>query len=128
MKKIIGYLGEFKKEVILGPMFKLIEAIFELIIPMVMIKIIDVGVGNGDVSYVLKMGGIMLFLGLAGFAASLICQRYAALASQGYGTRVRNAVFEHINTFSHAEVDRFGTPTLITRMTSDVNQLQLDWS
>ena len=125
MNKVIGYLKDFKKEVILGPMFKLIEAVFELAIPLVMIKIIDVGVGNGDMAYVLKMGGVMLGLGLAGFAASLTCQRYAAIASQGYGTTLRNALFEHINTFSHAEVDGFGTPTLITRMTSDVNQLQL---
>lgn len=125
MRKLTPYLKDFKKEFILGPMFKLIEAIFELIIPLVMVKIIDVGVKNGDIAYVLKMGGVMLFLGLAGFAASLTCQRYAAIASQGFGTTMRNVVFKHINTFSHAEVDQFGTPTLITRITSDVNQLQL---
>ncbi len=125
MGKLIGYLNEYRKEMILGPMFKLIEAIFELIIPLVMVKIIDIGVKNGDISYIIKMGGVMVLLGLAGFASSLICQRYAALASQGYGTTIRNAVFKHINTFSHAEVDQFGTPTLITRITSDVNQLQL---
>lgn len=125
MLKLIPYLKDFKKEVILGPLFKLLEAIFELIIPLVMVKIIDIGVKNGDVSYVLQMGGLMVLLGVVGFAASLTCQRYAAIASQGYGTTLRNLVFKHINTFSHAEVDEFGTPTLINRITGDVNQLQL---
>ncbi|HHX60554.1 MAG TPA: ABC transporter ATP-binding protein [Epulopiscium sp.] len=125
MLKLIRYLKDFKKEVILGPLFKLTEAVLELIVPLVMIKIIDIGVKNQDPSYVLKMGGIMLLLGVIGFACSLTCQRYAAIASQGGGTAIRNAVFKHINTFSHAEVDRFGTPSLITRITNDVNQLQL---
>ena len=125
MIKLIHYLRDYRKETILGPIFKLIEAIFELIIPLVMVRIIDIGVKNGDMSYVLKMGGVMIFLGFAGFAASLTCQRYAAIASQGFGTTVRNAIFKHINTFSHAEVDQFGTPTLINRITTDVNQLQL---
>lgn len=125
MVKLIKYLRDFRKEVILGPIFKLIEAIFELIIPLVMVRIIDIGVKNGDIAYVLKMGGMMVLLGFAGFASSLTCQRYAAIASQGFGTTMRNAIFKHINTFSHTEVDRFGTPTLITRITSDVNQLQL---
>ncbi len=125
MLKLIGYLKDFRKEIILGPLFKLIEAILELIVPLVMVKIIDVGVKNSDPSYVLKMGAIMLLLGVVGFACSLTCQRYAAIASQGGGTVIRNAVFRHINTFSHAEVDRFGTPSLITRISNDVNQLQL---
>lgn len=125
MIKLVRYLKDFKKEVILGPFFKLIEAILELIVPLVMIKIIDIGVKNSDKAYVLKMGGVMLLLGVVGFACSLTCQRYAAIASQGGGTTIRNAVFKHINTFSHAEVDRFGTPSLITRITNDVNQLQL---
>lgn len=125
MRKLMHYLEDFKKEFILGPFFKFVEAVFELIVPLVMVRIIDVGVKNSDVSYVLKMGGLMIALGFAGFAASLICQRYAAIASQGFGTKMRNILFEHINTFSHAEIDRFGTPTLITRITNDVNQLQL---
>lgn len=125
MLKLISYLKDFRKEIILGPLFKLIEAILELIVPLVMVKIIDVGVKNSDPSYVLKMGAIMLLLGVVGFACSLTCQRYAAIASQGGGTVIRNAVFRHINTFSHAEVDRFGTPSLITRISNDVNQLQL---
>ena len=125
MFKLIDYLKDFKKEVILGPLFKLAEAVLELIVPLVMMKIIDIGVKNGDLSYVLKMGGVMLLLGVVGFACSLTCQRYAAIASQGGGTTLRNAMFKHINTFSHSEVDRFGTPSLITRITNDVNQLQL---
>lgn len=124
MIKLIRFLKDFRKEVILGPLFKLTEAIFELIIPLVMVKIIDIGVKNSDVSYVLRMGGVMLLLGVVGFVCSLTCQRYAAIASQGAGTTIRNAVFAHINTFSHAEVDKFGTPSLITRITNDVNQLQ----
>ncbi len=125
MIKLLGYLKDFKKELILGPLFKLTEAILELILPLVMVKIIDIGVKNLDSAYVLRMGGLMLLLGLVGFACSLTCQRYAAIASQGGGTTIRNAVFRHINTFSHAEVDKFGTPSLITRITNDVNQLQL---
>lgn len=125
MMKLVGYLKDFKKELILGPLFKLTEAVLELILPLVMMKIIDIGVKNSDSVYVLKMGGIMLLLGVVGFACSLTCQRYAAIASQGGGTTIRNAVFKHINTFSHAEVDQFGTPSLITRITNDVNQLQL---
>lgn len=125
MIKLVRYLKDFRKEVILGPVFKLIEAVLELIVPLVMIKIIDIGVKNSDSAYVLKMGGVMLLLGIVGFACSLTCQRYAAIASQGGGTTLRNAVFKHINTFSHAEVDQFGTPSLITRITNDVNQLQL---
>ena len=125
MFRLIRFLKDFKKEIILGPLFKLAEAVLELIVPLVMIKIIDIGVKNSDPSYVLKMGGVMLLLGVIGFACSLTCQRYAAIASQGTGTTIRNAVFEHINTFSHAEVDKFGTPSLITRITNDVNQLQL---
>lgn len=125
MIRLVRYLKDFKKEVILGPIFKLIEAVLELIVPLVMIKIIDIGVKNADLTYVLKMGGVMLLLGLVGFICSLTCQRYAAIASQGGGTTLRNVVFKHINTFSHAEVDQFGTPSLITRITNDVNQLQL---
>ena len=124
MFRLIRFLKDFKKEIILGPLFKLAEAVLELIVPLIMIKIIDIGVKNSDPSYVLKMGGVMLLLGAIGFACSITCQRYAAIASQGTGTTIRNAVFEHINTFSHAEVDKFGTPTLITRITNDVNQLQ----
>ncbi|MEG0693915.1 MAG: ABC transporter ATP-binding protein, partial [Oscillospiraceae bacterium] len=125
MFKIFRYLKGFKKEVIIGPAFKLTEAVFELIIPLVMARIIDVGAKNGDIGYVLKMGGIMILLGAVGLGCSLICQYNAAKASQGFGTVVRNELFAHINRLTHNELDKIGTPSLITRMTNDINQLQL---
>ena len=124
MLKIARFLKNYKKQVILGPIFKLIEAIFELIVPLIMANIIDIGIQNKDISYVLKMGLLLVIIGIIGLASSLTCQRYAALASQGFGTTVRNELFTHINTFSHKEIDKFGTPSLITRVTNDVNQLQ----
>ena len=90
MLRLARFLKPFRKEVILGPIFKLIEAIFELIVPLVMAKVIDVGVATGDGGYVLRMGGLMLLLGLIGLACALTCQFFAAKASQGFGTRVRN--------------------------------------
>lgn len=125
MFKIFRYLKSFKKEVIIGPVFKLTEAILELMIPLVMALMIDVGVKNNDIGYLLKMGGVMVFLGLVGLGCSLICQYNAAKASQGYGTVLRNELFAHINTLTHGELDKIGTPSLITRLTNDVNQLQL---
>ena len=124
MLKIARFLKNYKKQVILGPIFKLIEAIFELIVPIIMAKIIDIGIQNRDISYVLKMGGLLVVIGIVGLCSSLICQRFAAIASQGFGTTVRNELFSHINTFSYKEIDKFGTPSLITRITNDVNQLQ----
>ena len=124
MLKIARFLKNYKKQVILGPIFKLIEAIFELIVPIIMAKIIDIGIQNKDISYVLKMGFLLVIIGIIGLSSSLICQRYAALASQGFGTTVRNELFSHINTFSYKEIDKFGTPSLITRIINDVNQLQ----
>lgn len=124
MFKIARYLKNFKKEVIFGPIFKLIEAIFELIVPIVTAKIIDYGVKSGNVGYVWRMGGVMLLLGVVGLCSALICQQFASVASQGFGTVVRNDLYKHINTFSHVEIDKFGTPSLITRMINDVNQLQ----
>ena len=125
MFKLAHYLKYFKKEVILGPIFKLTEAIFELIVPLVMAKIIDVGIKNSDLPYIFKMGGLMLLLGVAGLCFALTCQYFAAKASQGVGTVIRNDLYRRINTLSHAEIDRIGTPSLITRITNDVNQLQL---
>ncbi len=125
MNKPLSYLKYYKKEIILGPIFKLTEAIFELIVPLVVIQIIDVGIKNGDVGYVIQMGIIMVILGLVGLACSLTCQYYASRASQGFGTKVRNALFRHINTLSHSEIDKFGTPSLITRLNNDVNQVQV---
>lgn len=124
MLKLIPFLKDYKKEFILGPTFKLIEAILELFVPIVMAKIIDTGVSNNDVSYIFKMGGVLILLGATGLAFALICQYFASKASQGVGTVIRNSLFKHINTLSHAELDKIGTPTLITRLTNDVNQVQ----
>ena len=122
MLKFARFLKQFKKEVLIGPVFKLTEAVFELIVPLVMAQIIDVGIANGDRGYVLRMGGV---LGLVGLGCALICQYCAARASQGFGTVLRSEMFRHINTLSHGEIDQIGTPSLITRITNDVNQLQL---
>ena len=125
MLKFARFLKQFKKEVLIGPVFKLTEAVFELIVPLVMAQIIDVGIANGDRGYVLRMGGVMVLLGLVGLGGALICQYCAARASQGFGTVLRSEMFRHINTLSHGEIDQIGTPSLITRITNDVNQLQL---
>lgn len=125
MIQIARFLRGFRREVILGPIFKLIEAVFELIVPLVMAKIIDIGVKNADAGYIWRMGALMVALGLIGLGCSLTCQYFAARASQGYGTVVRNALYAHINSLSHREIDRLGTASLVTRMTNDVNQLQL---
>ena len=125
MLKFTRYLKKFWKETLIGPAFKLTEAIFELIVPLVMARIIDVGIANRDTVYVLRMGAVMILLGLVGLGCALICQYCAARASQGFGTVVRSEMFAHINRLSHGEIDQIGTPSLITRITNDVNQLQL---
>lgn len=125
LKLVARYLRLYKKEAVIGPIAKLTEAVFELIVPIVMSKIIDIGIVNKDMSYVLKMGGILLLLGILGLCFALICQYFASKASQGVGTALRNDLFRHINTLSAAEIDKMGTSTLITRINSDVNQIQL---
>lgn len=125
MRELSKYLHLYRKQVTLGPIFKLIEAVFELIIPIVTAKMIDEGVRRGDTAYVWKMGLVMLALGVIGLCSALVCQKMAAVASQGFGTVLRGELFRHINTLSYSEIDRFGTPSLITRLTNDVNQLQL---
>lgn len=125
MLKLARYLKHFKKEVIIGPFFKLLEAVFELIVPLVMASIIDIGIKNRDSTYVLQRGGIILLLGLMGLIFAIICQYNAAKASQGFGTMVRNDLYKHINSLSHTELDLFGTNTLITILTNDINQMQL---
>ena len=124
MRRLVRFMKPYRLQVTLGPIFKLIEAIFELIVPLVMADMIDVGVANRDVAYLWQRGGLLVLLGVVGLASSLTCQTMASRASQGVGTDLRRAVFHHINTLSWKELDRFGTPTLITRMTSDINQLQ----
>lgn len=119
------YLGGFKKELIVGPAAKLTEAIFELIVPLIMADIIDMGINGGaGKPYIYRMGGIMILMGALGLCCALVCQYLASRASQGVGTVVRNDLFRHIGSLSHAELDRFGTPSLITRVTNDVNQVQ----
>lgn len=123
--KIAVYLKPYKKEVIIGPIFKLMEAILELLLPTIVALIINNGVGNHDSNYVYRMGGLMVLMSLFGFGCSMVCQYYAARASQGFGTTLRNKMFNHITSLSYAELDTFGTPTLINRITNDVNQLQI---
>ncbi|WP_143319225.1 ABC transporter ATP-binding protein [Clostridium sp. HBUAS56010] len=124
MKELLKYLKKYKLESILGPLFKLLEASFELLVPLVMAKVIDVGIKNQDTSYILRMGGLLVLLGLIGLACSITAQYFAAKAAAGFGTSLRNDLFKHINSLSYQEIDTMGTATLITRMTSDVNQVQ----
>lgn len=125
MFRLFKYLKKYRFEAIFGPIFKLIEAIFELIVPIVSAKIIDIGVnGNGGTPYIIKMGIVMVLLGFFGLGFSLCCQYLASKASQGVGTDLRNDLFRKIQSFSHKEIDRFGASTLTTRMISDINQIQ----
>jgi ATP-binding cassette subfamily B multidrug efflux pump len=125
MLQLAKYLKLYKKQVIIGPIFKLLEAIFELIVPLVMASIIDVGIKNQDKHYIFKMGGLMILLGLLGLIFALICQYSAAVASQGVGTVIRNELFAKINALSYSEIDKLGTNSLITRINNDVNQIQV---
>ena len=119
------YLTAFKKEVIIGQTAKFIEAVFEVLIPLIMANIIDKGINGGEGKpYIYKMGGLLVLLGILGLGFALICQYLASKASQGVGTVMRNDMFRHINSLSHAELDRIGTPSLITRLTNDINQVQ----
>lgn len=124
MFKLVKYLKDYKKESIIGPVFKLIEACFELIVPIVMAKIIDVGIVHKDKVYVWKMGGVLVVLGVLGLACSLTAQYFAAKASLGFGTAVRKDLFKHINSLSYREIDKLGSHTLVTRMTADINTAQ----
>lgn len=124
MKKLLIYLRDYKKECILAPLFKMLEASFELIVPLVCAAIIDVGIANGDKNYIYKMCGVLILLAVIGLIASVTAQFYAAKAAVGFATRLRHALFAHIQSFSFTEIDTLGTSTMITRMTSDVNQAQ----
>lgn len=125
MFKLAVFLKPYTKECIIGPAFKLLEAVLELLLPTVMALIINYGVNERDTAYVLRMGGLMLLMAVLGFCSSLVCQYYAARASQGFGTTLRNTIFKHISSLSYTEIDQFGTPSLINRITNDINQLQL---
>lgn len=124
MLKLVKYLKPYIKQVTLGPAFKLFEAILELLIPLMMAKLIDNGVKANNTSFVYSMGGLILITAVIGAGSAYICQYYASIASQGFGTTMRNLLFKKIQSFSYNEIDKIGTPSLINRITSDVNQLQ----
>ena len=124
MKKVLPYLGSYKKESVCAPLFKMLEAMFELFVPLGMAKIIDVGIQNKDQGYIVQMCLLMAALGLIGLVCSITAQYFSARAAVGFATALRRALFSHIQSLSFSEQDVIGTSTLVTRMTSDINQLQ----
>lgn len=124
MKKILYFLKDYKKESVIAPLFKMLEAIFELIVPLVVAQIIDTGIKNGDTGYIFQRCGILILLAVIGLVCATCAQFFAAKAAVGFATKLRSALFAHIQKLSYADLDEIGTSTLITRMTSDVNQLQ----
>ena len=124
MKKLLRYLRPYKKETVISPLFKLLEACFDLMVPLVVKQIVDVGIANRDKPYILAMCGILVAFAVIGLSCTLVAQYYAARAATGFSTDLRRDLFAHIQKLSYAETDRQGTSTLITRMTADVNQLQ----
>ena len=124
MKKLLKYMKGYGKQCVLGPLFKLLEATFELLIPLVVASIVDKGIGAGDTSYIVKMCGVMIALGIVGLAMAVCAQYFSAVAAVGFSARLRHAVLEHILGLSYSQIDTLGTSTMITRMTSDINQVQ----
>ena len=124
MKKLLKYLKGYEKECVLGPLFKLLEATFELLVPLVVASIVDKGIGSGDRGYIVKMCAVMIGLGVVGLASSVTAQYFSAVAAVGFSTRLRHTVLEHILYLSYSQVDKLGASTMITRMTSDINQVQ----
>ena len=124
MKKLLGFLKDYKKETVLAPLFKMLEASFELLIPLVVQRIVDVVIANGDTGYVVKMCLVMVLLGVIGLSCSVTAQFFSAKAAVGFATKLRHSLFSNIQKFSYAQLDTCGTSTLITRMTSDINQVQ----
>ena len=124
MKKILKYLKGYEKQCVLGPLFKLLEATFELLIPLVVASIVDTGIGSGDRGYIVKMCVVMIALGIIGLAMAVCAQYFSAVAAVGFSTRLRHAVLQHILGLSYSQMDQLGTSTMITRMTSDINQVQ----
>lgn len=124
MRRLLPYLSKYKKESVIGPLFKLLEATFELIVPLIMAQIIDVGIKQHNVLYIWKMGAVLVGFGVLGLICSLMAQYFAAKAAVGFGTRLRHELFRHIGQMSYAEVDKAGSSTLVVRMTSDINQIQ----
>ena len=124
MKKLLKYMKGYGKECVLGPLFKLLEATFELFIPLVVASIVDKGIGSGDHGYIVKMCGVMIALGIIGLISAVTAQYFSAVAAVGFSTRLRHAVLNHILGLSYSQIDELGTSTMITRMTSDINQVQ----
>lgn len=124
VKKLLRYLKNYKLESVMGPLFKMLEAGFELFVPLIMANIIDTGIKNADSFYIWKMCGILILLALIGLTCSITAQYFSAKAAVGFGTALRNDLYRHINSLSYREIDTIGTSTLITRMTSDINQVQ----
>ena len=124
MRSLFIYLKNYKKETILAPLFKMLEASFELLVPLVMAAVIDKGIAQKDSPYIIRMCLVLIVLGIVGLICSLIAQYFSAKAAAGFGTGLRHALFEHIQHFGFSEMDEIGSSTLVTRMTSDVNQAQ----
>ena len=122
--QILRYLRNYKKESVIAPIFKMLEAIFDLLVPLVIAEIIDKGIANRDTNYILKMGGVLLLLAALGLAFSITAQYFAAKAAAGFGKELRHSLFSHIQKLSYTQLDGQGTSTLITRMTTDINQVQ----
>ncbi len=124
MSRLLIYLKNYKKELVLGPFFKLLEAIFELIVPIVMAKIIDKGIGGNDTGYILRMSGLLVVLGICGLGFALTCQFLAARCAYGFGTELRRDLYKHINSLSYSGIDKVGTSSLVNRLTNDTNTVQ----
>ena len=124
MRSLFIYLKNYKKETILAPLFKMLEASFELLVPLVMAAVIDKGIAQKDSPYIIRMCLVLIVLGIVGLICSLTAQYFSAKAAAGFGTGLRHALFEHIQHFGFSEMDEIGSSTLVTRMTSDVNQAQ----
>jgi len=124
LKRILKYLKGYEKQCVLGPLFKLLEATFELLIPLVVAGIVDTGISSGDTGYIVKMCGVMIILGLIGLAMAVCAQYFSAVAAVGFSTRLRHAVLKHILSLSYSQMDQLGTSAMVTRMTSDINQVQ----
>ncbi len=124
MKKLLRFMKHYKKETVLAPLFKMLEASFELFVPLVMAAMVDVGIKNADVPYIIKMGLVLVALALIGLATAATAQYFSARAAVGFAAELKHALFEHIQLMNYAETDKTGTSTLITRLTSDVNQVQ----
>lgn len=124
MKKLLRFMKHYKKESVLAPLFKMLEASFELFVPLVMAAIVDTGIKNADIPYILKMGLVLVLLALVGLASAATAQYFSARAAVGFAAELKHALFEHIQAMSYAETDKTGTSTLITRLTSDINQVQ----